>query len=216
MSAKSKIFIIDDHPVMRLGLTCLIDASPELEVCGEAGSAQEAIAKLDQDNSVDLFIVDVSLPDKNGLELLKDIKHIAPDAKTLVISSHDEEVYAERVLRAGGRGYLMKDRAPDRLVEAINLVLGGGIFLSGNMTARMMEVFAGGQATGGSLSSLSDRELEVYRLVGEGKSSREIAATLGVSIRTIDAHKTHMKDKLGLRDAAELSYHAIRWIESQS
>ncbi|MEC5128454.1 response regulator transcription factor [Verrucomicrobiales bacterium BCK34] len=210
------IFIIDDHPVMRMGLTCLINSAEGMRVIGEAGSAGEALGKLDEIDPPDLILVDVSLPDQNGLELLKELKLLCPDSYALVISSHDEEVYAERVLRAGGRGYITKDRAPEKLVEAVRQVLSGGIFLSQAMTAKMMEVFAGGEATGSSVSSLTDRELEVYRLIGEGDISREIAAKLGVSVRTIDAHRTHIKDKLGLRDAAELSYRAIRWVESQS
>ena len=216
MSAPSRIFIVDDHPIMRLGLKYLINAAPDLEVVDEAGSAEEALKKVMEGDPPDLMIVDVSLPDRSGLELLKDIKTSFPDVSLLVISSHDEEVYAERVLRAGGRGYVMKDRAPEQLVEAVNQVLGGGIFLSSSMTAKMMEVFAGGAEKGSSISSLTDRELEVFEFIGEGLSSREIAAKLGISIRTVDAHRTHMKDKMGFRDSAELAYHAIRWVESQS
>ncbi len=214
--SEATIFIVDDHPVMRMGLSCLIGAADGLQVIGEAGSAGEAIEKLEAIDAPDLILVDVSLPDRSGLELLKELKTVTPNSMTLVISSHDEEVYAERVLRAGGRGYVMKDRAPDQLIEAVRQVLGGGIFLSGSMTAQMMEVFANGGANGSSISSLTDRELEVYQLIGEGQVSREIAAQLGISVRTIDAHRTHIKDKLGLRDAAELSYHAIRWVQSQS
>lgn len=216
MSDIASIFIVDDHPVMRMGLSCLINAADGLQVNGEAGSAGEALAKLDEIPTPDLILVDISLPDQNGLELLRELKLVAPESKALVISSHDEEVYAERVLRAGGRGYVMKDRAPEQLVEAVREVLGGGIFLSRSMTAKMMEVFAGGESTGSSISALTDRELEVYQLIGEGQASREIAAKLGVSIRTVDAHRTHIKDKLSLRDAAELTYQAIRWVESQS
>lgn len=216
MTAAARIFIVDDHPVMRMGLSCLVSSADGLEVVGEAGSAREALEILEQDVAPDLILVDISLPDQNGLELLKELKCNHPNSKTLVISSHDEEVYAERVLRAGGRGYVTKDRAPDQLVAAVRQVLDGGIFLSGEMTAKMMEVFAGGESTGSSVSTLTDRELEVYRLIGEGNASREIAAILGVSIRTVDAHRTHIKDKLDLRGSAELSYHAIRWVESQN
>lgn len=215
MSETANVFIIDDHPVMRMGLACLINAADGLKVVGEAGTANEALTKLELLPPPDLVLVDISLPDQNGLALLKDLKTVTQTSKALVVSSHDEEVYAERVLRAGGKGYVTKDRAPDQLVEAIRIVLDGGIFLSGTMTAKMMEVFAGGEATGSSVASLTDRELEVYRLIGEGRSSREIAAKLGVSIRTVDAHRTHIKEKLGVKDAAELSYQAIRWSESQ-
>lgn len=212
---KAQVFIVDDHPIMRLGLSQLIQSIEGVEVAGEAGSATEALHLLDQSDPVDLAIVDVSLPDRSGLELIKDLRVRHESVKCLVISSHDEEVYAERVLRAGGRGYMMKDRAADLLENAIRQVLNGGVFLSAEMTARMMEVIAGGN-TSVSVSSLSDRELEVYRAIGEGQSSREIAGHMGISIRTVDAHRTHIKEKLNLRDAAELTHSAIRWVESQS
>ncbi|MDF1657782.1 MAG: response regulator transcription factor [Verrucomicrobiales bacterium] len=214
-TAVSRVFIVDDHPIMRLGLSQLIQSINGVEVAGEAGSAMEALHLLDQTDEVDLAIVDVSLPDRSGLELIKDLRVRHEDIKCLVISSHDEEVYAERVLRAGGRGYMMKDRAPDLLETAVKQVLSGGVFLSAEMTARMMEVIAGGGSSV-SVSSLSDRELEVYRAIGEGRSSREIAGIMGISIRTVDAHRTHIKEKLSLRDAAELTHSAIRWVESQS
>lgn len=214
-STTSRVFIVDDHPIMRLGLSQLIQSIDGVEVAGEAGSATEALHLLDEADAVDLAIVDVSLPDRSGLELIKDLRVLHEEIKCLVISSHDEEVYAERVLRAGGRGYMMKDRAPDLLETAVKQVLGGGVFLSAEMTARMMEVIAGGGSSV-SVSSLSDRELEVYRAIGDGKSSREIAGVMGISIRTVDAHRTHIKEKLNLRDAAELTHSAIRWVESQS
>ena len=210
------IVIVDDHPVMRMGLKHLISSAEGLTVTGEAGTCAEALSLFEDCQDIDLAIIDVSLPDRSGLELLKDLRAIHTDLKCLVISSHDEEVYAERVLRAGGRGYVMKDRAPEQLVEAIQKVLAGGIFLSPKMTAQMMETFAGGGNSGSTVSALSDRELEVFRAIGEGKSSREVAGELGISIRTVDAHRTHIKDKLELKDAAELSYQAIRWVESQS
>lgn len=212
---KARVFIVDDHPIMRLGLSQLIQSIDGVEVAGEAGSATEALHILDQSEEVDLAIVDVSLPDRSGLELIKDLRVRHEEVKCLVISSHDEEVYAERVLRAGGRGYMMKDRAADLLEEAVKQVLSGGVFLSAEMTARMMEVIAGGGSSV-SVSALSDRELEVYRSIGEGHSSREIAGLMGISIRTVDAHRTHIKEKLGLRDAAELTHSAIRWVESQN
>ncbi|MEM1441127.1 MAG: response regulator transcription factor [Verrucomicrobiota bacterium] len=212
---KARVFIVDDHPIMRLGLSQLIQSIDGVEVAGEAGSATEALYILDQSEEVDLAIVDVSLPDRSGLELIKDLRVRHEEVKCLVISSHDEEVYAERVLRAGGRGYMMKDRAADLLEEAVKQVLSGGVFLSAEMTARMMEVIAGGGSSV-SVSALSDRELEVYRSIGEGHSSREIAGLMGISIRTVDAHRTHIKEKLGLRDAAELTHSAIRWVESQN
>lgn len=213
--SKARIVIVDDHPIMRMGLRQLLESSRLVEVCGEAGSVSEAISVIESVKPVALVIIDISLPDRSGLELIRDLKAIDPGARALVVSSHDEKVYAERVLRAGGRGYLMKDRAPEQIIAAVGQVLDGGIFLSPSMTSRMMEVLSGSQASS-PISGLTDRELEVFRAIGEGKSSREISGLLGVSIRTIDAHRTHIKEKLGLRDAAELSFEAIRWMESQS
>tara|TARA_R110000850_G_scaffold73969_2_gene162210 strand:- start:1155 stop:1808 length:654 start_codon:yes stop_codon:yes gene_type:complete len=210
----AKIVIIDDHPVMRMGLSQLIQSGGDNIVVGEAGSATEALHLMESLDQVDLAVVDVSLPDRSGLELIKDLRILNENLKCLVISSHDESVYAERVLRAGGRGYMMKDRAPDQLLEAVKTVLKGGIFLSDEMTAKMMEVIAGGGG-GSPVSVLSDRELEVFRAIGEGVSSREIAGLLGISIRTVDAHRTHIKEKMGIRDASELSYEAIRWVAAQ-
>jgi DNA-binding NarL/FixJ family response regulator len=212
---KARIVIVDDHPIMRMGLRQLLKSSQLVEVCAEAGSVSEAISVISAARPVDLVLVDISLPDRSGLELVRDLRTIDPGARSLVVSSHDEKVYAERVLRAGGRGYLMKDRAPEQIIAAVSQVLDGGIFLSPSMTSRMMEALSGSKSTS-AISGLTDRELEVFRAIGEGKSSREISGLLGVSIRTIDAHRTHIKDKLGLRDAAALSYEAIRWMESQA
>lgn len=212
---KARIVIVDDHPIMRMGLRQLLESSQLVEVCAEAGSVSEAITVITAARPIDLVVIDISLPDRSGLELIRDLRTIDPGARSLVVSSHDEKVYAERVLRAGGRGYLMKDRAPEQIIAAVSQVLAGGIFLSPSMTSRMMEVLSGSKSAS-PISGLTDRELEVFRAIGEGKSSREISGLLGVSIRTIDAHRTHIKEKLGLRDAAELSYEAIRWMESQA
>ncbi len=211
----AKVIIVDDHPIMRMGLRLLLQTSQLVEVCGEAGSVEEAITVITAAKPIDLVLVDISLPDRSGLELIRDLRTLDPAARVLVVSSHDERVYAERVLRAGGRGYLMKDRAPDQLIAAVARVLEGDIFLSPVMTSRMMEALSGRKPTS-PVSGLTDRELEVFRAIGEGRSTREIAGILGVSIRTIDAHRAHIKEKLGLRDAAELSYEAIRWREAQS
>jgi len=214
-TGKARVVIVDDHPIMRMGLSQLLQSSGTVEVCGEAGSVGEAIQLMQTIPPVDLFVIDISLPDRSGLELIRDLKIMDPGIRSLVVSSHDERVYAERVLRAGGRGYIMKDRAPEQLIAAVEQVLAGGIFLSPAMTSRMMETLSGAKAAT-PIAGLTDRELEVFRAIGEGKSSREISGALGISIRTIDAHRTHIKEKLGLRDAAELSYEAIRWRESQS
>ncbi len=212
----SNVVIVDDHPIMRLGLTHLLSSMEGVRVVGEAGTATAALRLIESSGqSVDLAIVDMSLPDRSGLELIKDLHAMDSSIACLVISSHDETVYAERVLRSGGRGYLMKDRAPEFLGDAVRLVLDGGIYLSKEMTGKMMAILAGG-GSAVAVSTLSDRELEVYRAIGEGKTTREIAGNLGISVRTVDAHRAHIKEKLGLRDAAELAYEAIRWVESQT
>ncbi|MCB1077923.1 MAG: response regulator transcription factor [Verrucomicrobiae bacterium] len=208
-----RILIVDDHPIMRFGLARLIDEEPDLSVPWEAGTAREALTLLEQDRP-DLVLIDMALPDRNGLELIKDIRAAFEGVQCLAISMHDEELYAERVLRAGGRGYVMKEEAPGKLIQAIRRVLDGGVFLSGKMEARIVELFAGGEKSGSPVERLSDRELEVFRLLGEGHGTREIAGKLGISIRTIDAHRAHIKEKLGLRDATELVHQAVRWVET--
>ena len=214
MAKKSKIVIVDDHPILRKGLKAMINEFDDLEIVGESGSASHAVDLIESLGSeVDLIILDMSLPDRSGLDLIKDLKAMGCDAAYLFLSSHDEKVYAERILRAGGRGYVMKTKAQDCLIDAIRSLLGGGVFFSPEMTAKMMDVLAGGYS-GSEVSRLSDRELEVYRAIGSGKTTREIAGMMGISVRTVDAHRTHIKEKLGLKDATELNFEAIRWVES--
>lgn len=210
----SAIYIVDDHPVMRFGLAALIGAEKDLEVTGQAGTAAEAFAELQQ-NAPDLLLMDVTLPDKNGLELIKDLRAIHRDLLVLVVSMHDENTYAERALKAGAKGYVMKEEAPEKLVQAIRLVLTGGVFVSNSVSARIVQNFANGRSSQGfGIGRLTDRELEVFRLLGEGKASREIAGMLNISVRTIDAHRTHIKEKLGFRDATELMHQAVKWVET--
>lgn len=213
--SKPRILLVDDHPVMRMGLVQLLTGTGEFEVCGEAGSAKEAVDMLAKVKPVDLVIVDMALPDKNGIEFIKDLKAMDEKFKCLVVSSHDENVYAERALRAGARGYVMKNEAPRLLVDGVRKVINGGVFVCENMMAKMMESIAGLRSSS-SVSALTDRELEVFRLIGEGRTTREIAGLLHIGIRTVDTHRTHIKDKMGLRDSAEVTYRAIQWAESQS
>jgi DNA-binding NarL/FixJ family response regulator len=210
----NQILLIDDHPVMRLGLAALIRAEKDLKVWGEAGTAGEAMS-LCEDAFPDLAIVDLTLPDKSGLELIKDLRARHPNLSFLVVSMHDEMMYAERVLRAGAKGYIMKQEAPEKLISAIRLILRGEVFLSAGVAARILKRFAdaGGRAAS-PIERLTDRELEVFQLIGEGKGSREIAGMLNISVRTVDAHRAHIKEKLELRDSTELVHHAIRWVET--
>ncbi len=211
--SRKRIQIVDDHPIMRFGLARLVENEPDLRILWEAGTAREALAQMEQEKP-DLVLVDMTLPDRSGLELIKDIRAAFEGVHCLAISMHDEELYAERVLRAGGRGYVMKEEAPGKLIQAIRRVLSGGVFLSGKMEARIVDLFANGARSGSPVERLSDRELEVFRLFGEGFGSREIAGKLGISVRTIDAHRAHIKEKLGLRDATELMHQAVRWVET--
>lgn len=211
----SRILLVDDHPLLREGLGRLIDAETGLEVCGMAGTAQEALSLVESENP-DLVITDLSLPGRNGLELIKDLGATHPGLPIIVLSMHDEMVYAERVLRAGGRGYVMKNSPPSRLIEAIQTVLAGGVFASQAVTNHFLLALSSGRGQpqpSFPLERLTDREMEVFELIGHAKSNHEIAARLGISPRTVDAHRTHIREKLGLGDGNELTRHAIRWVE---
>jgi len=213
---RKKILLVDDHPLMRRGQADLLSREADLSVCGEAGTAceaMEAIAKLQPD----LVLVDMTLPDKNGLELIKDIQALHPGLPVLAMSMQDESLYAARVLRAGGRGYVMKQEGPERLAAAIRIVLSGQVALSPRMSAKVLESMVGpaGEAGGGPEEKLTDRELELMRLFGEGWSTDEIASRLHLSPKTVDVHRGHIKEKLGLKTTPEFTRFAIRWVASQ-
>lgn len=210
-----KILIVDDHPVVRDGLQAVIGAEDGLAVCGAAGSVEEALTLL-QDVEPDLILSDLSLPGRNGVELIKDLRALHPDLPVLIMSMHDELIYAERVLRAGGKGYVMKEAPAEMLLRAIQTVLNGGVYVSETVANHFLEGLSGGIARKASfpLQRLTDREMEVFELIGRGKGNQEIAGMLTVSPRTIDAHKTHIREKLGLADGNELTRYAVRWIES--
>ncbi len=214
---KKKVLIIDDHPVVRQGLAALINQQKEMEVCGQAADGREAMSQI-KALSPDMATIDLTLHDSGGLELLKNIKSQYPDLLMLVISMHEEGLYAERVLRAGARGYIMKHVATEKLVEAMQKVLAGQIYVSEKMAEKMVRsLVAGGQAgLGASVSSLSDRELEVFRLIGQGYSTRKIADMLHLSVKTIETYRAHIKDKLGLQDAAQLLQYAVQWVNTES
>ncbi len=213
---RKKILLIDDHPLMRRGQADLLNREPDLAVCGEAGTAREAIdaiAKL----KPDLVVLDLGLPDKDGLELIKDIQALHPGLPVLVASMQDESIYAARVLRAGGRGYVMKHESPERLAVAIRIVLSGQVALSPGLSARFLEAMVGssGKVAGEPDSLLSDRELEVLRLFGQGWSTDEIAGRLHLSPKTVDVHRGHIKEKLDCKTTPEFTRFAIRWVASQ-
>jgi len=213
---RKRILIVDDHPMMRQGLGQLINAEPDLSVCGEAENAEQALTAITSAKP-DLVLADISLPGKNGLELIKDFQAVQPDLPVLVISMHDESLYAERVLRAGGRGYIMKQEGGKKLMQAIRHVLGGQIYVSEKMSAEILEAFSGRRAgvEGSPVEKLTDREFEVFQLISQGKGTRDIAEQLHLSVKTVDVHRTNIKTKLKLGSAAELIRFAVRWAESQ-
>ncbi|MFT5409400.1 MAG: DNA-binding NarL/FixJ family response regulator [Verrucomicrobiales bacterium] len=210
-----QIAIIDDHPALRYGLKKLIESQEGLDVCGECDCAADALELITQ-SEPDLALVDLSLPDKNGLELIKDIRaQLGNQTKLLVVSMHDETLYAERVIKAGGQGYIMKEEAAEKLIEAIHSVLDGRIYVSSRVSARLIEMLAGTAPPSLSpLDRLTDRELEVFRLIGQGKASREIARLTNISARTVDSHRSHIKEKLGYPDGPTLVAQAVRWVEA--
>jgi DNA-binding NarL/FixJ family response regulator len=215
-ATRKKILIVDDHPMMRQGLVQLIENEPDLLVCGEAENAAEALEAVTRFKP-DLVLADITLPQKNGLELIKDIIAMEPDLKILVISMHDEAFYAHRVLRAGGRGYIMKQAGGKKIMEAIRQVLAGRIHVSERMSENILQLFSGHQvgAPETPVSRLTDREFEVFQLVGRGLSTKEIAGHLHLSSKTVEVHRLNIKAKLNLKTAADLIRYAVQWLESQ-
>jgi DNA-binding NarL/FixJ family response regulator len=214
---KAQILIVDDHPMTRAGLTHLINHQADTEVCGEAEDAAQALDLLAM-SQPDLILIDITLPDKSGLELIKDVKAIRPDLAILVISMHDESLYADRVLRAGARGYITKHEGGEKLIGAIRHVLNGKIYVSESMSSHILEMFSGAPsgADRSSIQNLSDREFEVFQALGEGLSSQQIAKKLHLSAKTVDAHRANIKTKLKINTTAELISFAARWTSTQT
>jgi DNA-binding NarL/FixJ family response regulator len=210
------VFIVDDHPMMRQGLAQLINNEPDLTACGEAEGAQQALDFLTS-HKPDLVLADISLPDKHGLELIKDIQALHPGLPVLVVSMHDESLYAERVLRAGGRGYIMKQEGGKKMMEAIRTVLSGQIYVSEKMSAKILEIFSGRRSDSNRspIEKLTDREFEVFQMIGQGRGTRQIAEALHLSVKTVEVHRLHIKVKLEIADAPSLVRYAVRWVETQ-
>ena len=213
---KTKIVVVDDHPIVRQGLTELLNREDDLMVCGQAEDAHQAMQAI-KALKPDMIIVDISLKETSGMELIKDIKARYPSLSVLALSMHDESMYAERVLRAGAEGYIMKAEATENIVMAIRKVLSGQIYLSDRMAPKIVRklVGAGPNVGASAIERLSDRELEVFRLVGQGYTTRQIAENLYLSIKTIETYRAHIKEKLNLANATELLQYAIRWVSSQ-
>lgn len=210
---KIKVFLVDDHPLVRDGLAAIINQQPDIEVCGEAETAAEALSGIPVAKP-DVVIVDISLANGSGLDLVKDLKAGQAGLRSLVLSMHDESLYAERSLHAGARGYIMKREAAKKVVEGIRAVHNGQLYVSGKVTSLMAEKFASGRmAMASPLEKLSDRELEVFQLLGKGMNTRQIAEHLHVGFKTVQAYCARIKDKLHLSNATELLTEAIRWDE---
>ncbi|MFQ5990413.1 MAG: response regulator [Candidatus Methylomirabilales bacterium] len=213
---KQRILIVDDHPVVREGLATIINQQAELMVCGEAEDAQtalEAVSTLQPD----LVIVDISLKGINGIELIKQLQRQYEKIPVLVMSMHDESLYVERVLRAGARGYIMKQEGTEKVVTAVQRVLAGEVYVSDAMGKKLLRTFQEGRPDPGapSVERLSDRELEVFRLIGQGYSTRQIAETLHVSVKTVNTYRQHIKEKLKLKSGSDLLRHAIHWVQGE-
>jgi len=216
MPPHKQVFLVDDHPLVREWLTNLINKRPDLQVCGEAASAPEALQRIGA-LQPDIAIVDITLASGSGIELVKDLQAQHPEVAVLVLTMHDEAVYALRALRAGARGYIMKAEATTKIIQAIRTVLEGRLYVSDRVTALMAEKFADHPRHAGSpIEMLSDRELEVFQLLGRGLSTRQIADQLHISFKTVQAFCARIKDKLQLGNVNELLREAIRWQESQT
>lgn len=213
-SDKTRIFIVDDHPLLRKGLAELINQEPDMMVVGEADDAPSGIKGITTIKP-DLVIVDISLKSMNGLELIKNIKVLDPSIQVLVLSMHDESVYALRVLKAGAKAYVMKQEMVEKVMEAIRRIRAGKVFVSDRVATQMLRTVVDGGDPGRNspVDSLSDRELEIVALIGNGTATREIAEKLHISIKTVESHRAHIKDKLKLENATQLVQFCVRWVE---
>ncbi|MGV3532304.1 MAG: response regulator transcription factor [Chthoniobacteraceae bacterium] len=212
-SARKRVLIVDDHAMMRDGLARLIAAEPNLEVCGEAGDGFQAL-DLAAATKPDLVLADITMPGKSGVEFIKDLRAAVPGTTVLVVSMHDETLYAERALRAGARGYIMKQEGGQRLIHAIRQVLSGKAYVSEKISAKILDLFSGNHTGVSPVERLTDRELEIFQLVGQGKTTAQIAAELHLSPKTVEVHRAHIKEKLQLETSAEMIAFAARWLET--
>jgi DNA-binding NarL/FixJ family response regulator len=214
--ARKKILVVDDHAILREGLIAQINREVDLVVCGEAETASSAIEAVERLNP-DLVLADITLSGRNGLELIRDLRVLRPGLPVLVLSMHDASVFAERVLRAGGRGFISKQQTGKRLILAIRHVLSGQIYVSDEVSTRLLGSFTGRTARPKTLSPvelLTDRELEVFTLIGQAKETKEISKRLGMSAKTVEAHRASIKHKLKLKTGPELTRHAVLWVEA--
>ena len=211
---EKKVIIVDDHPLIRKGLSQLVQNEPDLTICGEAGNIHEALKKIEE-LKPDLVIVDISLGQDSGIELIKDVKSRWEKMHILALSMHDESFYAERVLRAGASGYVTKGESSKTVINAIRKVLNGEIYVSEKIASKMLGSLIPGRQEnrGSSVDNLTDREFEVFELIGQGLQPREIAQRLHLSVRTVNTHRENMKRKLNLSSTVELLKHAVQWVQ---
>jgi DNA-binding NarL/FixJ family response regulator len=209
---KCRVLLVDDHPIVRQGLALLIDREPDLSVCGEAEGAHGVFHAIETLRP-DIVVLDISLSGPDGLDVLKEIRMKTASLPVLILSMHDESIYAERAMRAGANGYIMKQEATEKVLVAIRRIVQGEVYLSDRLTNTMLQQFVRGTSPAKSspIVNLTDRELEVFRLIGEGHGTRQIAEELHLSVKTIESYQAHIKEKLALRNARELVQHAIEW-----
>jgi DNA-binding NarL/FixJ family response regulator len=211
-----RIIIVDDHPLFRKGLEQLIHSTnDDFAICGEAGDAAEGMNRI-RELKPDLVIVDLSLPGANGIELIKNIRAEFQKLPILILSMHDESLYALRALRAGAQGYVMKQEALENVIGAIREVLAGRPYLSSQMSAKLITNFASGSTQANPTDKLSDRELEILELIGKGRDVHEISGALHISRKTVETHRAHIKEKLNLKNAREVNRFAVQWVEGQT
>ncbi|HXB74431.1 MAG TPA: response regulator transcription factor [Candidatus Acidoferrales bacterium] len=209
---KATVLLVDDHPIVRQGLAQLINQEPDLEVCGHAEDAKGALLAIAACRP-DIVILDISLNGPDGFEVLKDIRMRDEALPVLVLSMHDESLYAERALRAGANGYIMKQEATERVLQAIRRIRGGEVYVSDRIAKRLLRQIVSSPASGKSpMEALTDRELAVFRLIGKGRGTREIADDLHISVKTVESYQAHIKEKLSLNNGRELVQHAFQWV----
>lgn len=211
---KKKIILVDDHPLIRKGIALTLGEEPSFEICSQFSSGEEALEKISTIDA-DVAIVDVSLPGMNGIEFIKHLKIAKPEIKILVVSRHDEELYAERAIRSGANGYIMKQEAGEVLINGVKKILAGGIFVSQVINERILQSLLNNKKTTeqSPFELLSDRELEVFEHIGRGLATKDIADRMHVSVKTIETYRARIKDKLGLESSIELTRIAIQWIQ---
>ena len=212
---RKRIMVVDDHPFMRAGLGLLLNQQADLQVVGEAGNPLEA-RKLLPALKPDLVITDLTMPGTSGLDFIRDLRVVDPTLAILVVSMHDETIYAERAIKAGARGYVMKEAGGEGLLAAVRQVISGRVYVSPAMAARILDGLStvSPRKSNSPIAKLSDREFEIFQLIGEGKATHEIAKRLHISTKTVDVHRSHLKEKLGIADVTGLVRYAVRWLES--